>query len=138
MEFLQPFESSTKKVLFKQSVFVLSLGSGTRQAETNRPSIMNWHDGRDSCTCRCTPTGLPAQIPTELRRGSANKTQTVILEVLAMPRSTHSFLRLFQCNLHHPTSLPDYISIRHPFDTTPYPHPPLSNILYTVIIILIY
>ena len=42
---------------------------------------MSWRDGRDSCTCSCTLTGLPAQIPTELRRGSANKTQTVILEV---------------------------------------------------------
>lgn len=58
-----------------------SLGSGTRQGERNRPSIMSWRDGRDSCTCSCTLTGLPAQIPTELRRGSANKTQTVILEV---------------------------------------------------------
>lgn len=42
---------------------------------------MSWRDVRDSCTCSCTLTGLPAQIPTELRRGSANKTQTVILEV---------------------------------------------------------
>lgn len=95
---------------------------------------MNWHDGRDSCTCRCTPTGLPAQIPTELRRGSANKTQTVILEVLAMPRSTHSFLRKLFPNL-PPQSLssvqqnhpPDYLPS---FDTTFFDPPALQYIIY--------
>lgn len=53
---------------------------------------MSWRDGRDSCTCSCTLTGLPAQIPTELRRGSANKTQTVILEVPPYA-SLHTFLQ---------------------------------------------
>lgn len=52
---------------------------------------MSWRDGRDSCTCSSTLTGLPAQIPTELRRGSANKTQTVILEVPTCLNSTHSY-----------------------------------------------
>lgn len=67
---------------------------------------MNWLDGRDSCTCSCTRTGPRAQIPTELRRGSANKTQTVILEVLTMPRSTQFFYaNFFSTSLFTPCTL---------------------------------
>lgn len=87
---------------------------------------MNWLDGRDSCTCSCTLTGLPAQIPTELRRGSANKTRTVILEVptclnqniLTIPYSLFHIIMLLLLNciatLHYVACFPisdfaDYI-----------------------------
>jgi len=83
---------------------------------------MSWRDGRDSCTCSCTLTGLPAQIPTELRRGSANKTQTVILEVPTC-LSLHAFLR--------------FSPPRHKGKRAPPPPPPHSLLyIYYYIIIL--
>lgn len=105
---------------------------------------MSWRDGRDSCTCSCTLTGLPAQIPTELRRGSANKTQTVILEVptcltphilTSSPRPTNSnnnynlllllllFTTYYLLLLQLPTQLQKFIEIYYypPFSTAPHP-----------------
>lgn len=101
---------------------------------------MNWLDERDSCTCSCTLIGLPAQIPTELRRGQdANKTQTVILEVLTMPRP-HTFFQPSTLSI-HPTSPPD----RPPARSPAFPFLPIIYYIlftcycldYTIIIVII-
>lgn len=113
---------------------------------------MSWRDGRDSCTCSCTLTGLPAQIPTELRRGSANKTQTVILEVptcltphilTSSPRPTNSnnnynlllLLLLFTTTTYY------YYNYQHSYrNLLKYYYPPFSTAPHPLIItyILLY
>lgn len=118
---------------------------------------MSWRDGRDSCTCSCTLTGLPAQIPTELRRGSANKTQTVILEVptcltphilTSSPRPTNSnnnynyyylLLLLLLLTTYYilPTQLQKFIKIYSPSPFSTAPHPLIITLYYYIIIIYI-
>lgn len=85
---------------------------------------MNWRDVRDSCTCSCTLTGLPAQIPTELRRGSANKTQTVILEVPT-------------CLIPHILTMPPAPKTPPKKTRPPLKHPPLNPLFSNVTIILL-
>ena len=118
---------------------------------------MSWRDGRDSCTCSCTLTGLPAQIPTELRRGSANKTQTVILEVptcltphilTSSPRPTNSnnnynyyylLLLLLLLTTYYilPTQLQKFIEIYSPSPFSTAPDPLIITLYYYIIIIYI-
>lgn len=54
----------------------------------NRPSIMNWPGGSDSCTCSSTLIGRPAQTPTAARRGSASKSPMMeVPDTLILPIS---------------------------------------------------